>query len=78
MALNPKNMFASLLLIPFTFNLLPLPLPSIPLSVLFPSRQVRLVYFSLSLTRLGIRGIHELYASPYTASLLIVVTLTDC
>lgn len=71
-------MFASFLSIPFTFNLLPLPLPSI-LPVLFPSRQVRLVYlFFISPTRLGFRRIHESYASLYTASLLIAATLTDC
>ena len=46
MALNP-NLLASFLSIPFTFNLLPLPLPSIPFSILSLSRQVRLVLFFL-------------------------------
>ena len=57
MALNP-NLLASFLSIPFTFNLLPLPLPSIPFSIIFLSRQVRLVLFFLSSPRALIRGIH--------------------
>jgi hypothetical protein len=76
MALNP-NLLASFLSIPFTFNLLPLPLRSIPLSVLFLSCQVRLVVFFSSPPHALIRGIHALYASFYTASLKIAAPLTD-